>query len=78
MFYLKLHITCTPHTPNSPSVPYIFWGVLHWVLDEACGILVPQRGMEPVSAALEGGFSVTGPPGKPSCTAVSFSMARCT
>ena len=30
----------------------------------ACGILVPRRGIEPMSPALEGGFSTTGPPGK--------------
>ena len=31
----------------------------------ACGILVPQLGIEPASPALEGGgFSTTGPPGK--------------
>ena len=31
---------------------------------EACGILVPRPGIEPVSPALEGGFLTTGPPGK--------------
>ena len=30
----------------------------------ACGILVPQPGIEPASRALEGGFLTTGPPGK--------------
>ena len=30
----------------------------------ACGILVPQPGIKPVSPALEGGFLTTGPPGK--------------
>ena len=30
----------------------------------ACGILVPRPGIEPVSPALEGRFSTTGPPGK--------------
>ena len=30
----------------------------------ACGILVPQPGIEPRSPALEGGFFTTGPPGK--------------
>ena len=30
----------------------------------ACGILVPQLGIEPLSPALEGGFLTTGPPGK--------------
>ena len=30
----------------------------------ACGILVPQPGIEPVSTALEGRFLTTGPPGK--------------
>ena len=38
------------------------------VLGPSCptvyGILVPQPGLEPVSPALEGGFSTTGPPGK--------------
>ena len=29
----------------------------------ACGILVPPSGMEPVSAALQGGFLTIGPPG---------------
>ena len=30
----------------------------------ACGILVPQPGMEPASLVLEGGFLTTGPPEK--------------
>ena len=30
----------------------------------ACGILVPQPGIEPISPALEGKFLTTGPPGK--------------
>ena len=30
----------------------------------ACGILVPQQGIDPPSPALEGGFLTTGPPGK--------------
>ena len=30
----------------------------------ACGILVPQPGIEPMSPALEDGFFTTGPPGK--------------
>ena len=30
----------------------------------ACGILVPQLGIEPASPALEGGFLTTGPLGK--------------
>ena len=28
---------------------------------EACGILAPRLGLEPMSPALEGGFSTTGP-----------------
>ena len=31
---------------------------------KACGILVPQPGIEPVSPALPGRFLTTGPPGK--------------
>ena len=31
---------------------------------EACGILVPQSGVEPYSPVLEGGFSTTGSSGK--------------
>ena len=31
---------------------------------KACGILVPQPGIEPTSPALEGRFPTTGPPGK--------------
>ena len=30
----------------------------------ACGILIPQPGIEPMSPALPSGFSTTGPPGK--------------
>ena len=49
---------------------YLFW--LHWVFvvdcrlscPEACEIVVPQPGTEPMSPALEGGFLTTGPPGK--------------
>ena len=29
-----------------------------------CGILIPRPAIEPVSPALEGGFSTAGPPGK--------------
>lgn len=59
VFYLKLQTTRTPHVPNSPSCALTFFleGALHWVLVEARGVLVPQPGTEPVSAALEGGFS---------------------
>ena len=31
---------------------------------KACGILVPQPGMEPASLGLHGGSLTTGPPGK--------------
>ena len=31
----------------------------------ACGILIPQAGIKPISLALQGGFLTTGPPGKP-------------
>ena len=30
----------------------------------ACGILVPQPGIKPMSPALQGRFLTTGPPGK--------------
>ena len=30
----------------------------------ACGLLTPQPGIEPTSPALQGGFLITGPPGK--------------
>ena len=30
----------------------------------ACGILAPQPGIKPMTPALEGGFLMTGPPGK--------------
>ena len=30
----------------------------------ACGILVPEPGIEPMSPALASGFLTTGPPGK--------------
>ena len=30
----------------------------------ACGVLVPQPGMEPMSPALQGGFLTIEPPGK--------------
>ena len=35
-----------------------------WAFPIACGILVPQPGIEPTSPALEGGFLTTGPPEK--------------
>ena len=40
----------------------------------ACGILVPRPGIEPMSPALEGGSSTTGPPGK-SLKQLSFIVA---
>ena len=42
----------------------------------ACGILVPQPGIEPASPALEGGFLTTGPPGK-SVSSVFYSKMFC-
>ena len=36
-----------------------------FVAPTACGILVPQPGIEPVSPAMAGGFLTTVPPGKP-------------
>ena len=38
--------------------------VLGFSCSLACGILVPQAGIEPVFPTLEGGFLTTGPPGK--------------
>ena len=42
----------------------------------ACGILVPQPGIEPGSPALEGGFLTTGPPGKSPNHHISLSEAQ--
>ena len=64
LFGFILHFTALKNT-------YLFiW--LHWVFvsacglscPEACGILIPQPGIEPASPALEGRFLTTGPPGK--------------
>ena len=38
----------------------MFWCFGH----EACGILIPQLGIEPAPTALEGEVLTTGPPGK--------------
>ena len=38
----------------------------------ACGILVPQPGIEPMFSALEGRFLTTGPPGKSQCFTLSY------
>ena len=53
----------------------ITWGLLLWLTDSlvvlglsgpaGCGVLVPGSGIEPQSAAMQGGFLATGPPGKP-------------
>ena len=38
---------------------------MFWFFDsKACGILVPQSGMEPAPRALESEVLATGPPGK--------------
>ena len=37
----------------------------------ACEILAPQSGIKPVPPALEGGFIITGPPGKSSRVTIS-------
>ena len=45
----------------------VVWGLLSSLglsCPSACGILIPQPGIEPVSPALEGGFLTTGPSGK--------------
>ena len=61
LFGFILHFTALKNT-------YLFiW--LHWVFvsacglscPEACGILIPQPGIEPASPALEGRFLTTGP-----------------
>ena len=41
----------------------------------ACGILVPPPGIQPASAALQGGFFTTGPPGKSSISLFSSSVS---
>ena len=35
-----------------------------WAQKLPCGLLTPQPGIEPTSPALQGGFLITGPPGK--------------
>ena len=53
----------------------ITWGLSLWPVDSlvvvcrfscsmACGSLVPQPGIEPISPTLQGEFLTTGPPGK--------------
>ena len=50
------------------------WGVV-LSCPAACGILVPQPGIEPGSRALEGGFLTTEPPGSPSLASIfTFSL----
>ena len=41
---------------------------------EACGILVPQPGIKPMSTTLESGFLTTGSPGKSSSTSFLLSV----
>ena len=43
---------------------FILFIWLHWVLVKACGILVSQPGIDPVSPALQGGLLTSGLPGK--------------
>ena len=51
------------HFLNHPTLLLIFtW--LRQILVTACGILVPQQGIKPVSPALEGRILTTGPPRK--------------
>ena len=40
----------------------IFFGIFFWLHCEACGILVPQPWIEPMSPALEGRVLTTRPP----------------
>ena len=49
---------------KSKSVDFKCIFFFFWPYRTACGILVPQPGIEPVSPALEGGVSTTGPPGR--------------
>ena len=43
---------------------------------EACGILVPQPGMEPASPALQGGFPTAGPSGESQVVFLVTSLSR--
>ena len=60
---------------SSPRKIFVYLFRLPWVFivarglncPIACGILVPQPGIKPVSPALEGRFLTTGPPGKSPC-----------
>ena len=47
-----------------------------FVAPAACGILVPQPGIEPTSPALEGGFLTTGPPGKSQDSSYFFTVIQ--
>ena len=48
----------------SNLLQYCFCFLFQFVGQEACGILVPQSGIEPTHSVLEGKVSTTGPPGK--------------
>ena len=43
-------------------------------LPEACRILVPQSGIEPVSPALQGEFFTTGPSQRSSCLFLDYNL----
>ena len=40
------------------------WAAMSFSVVVACGILIPQPGIEPTSPTLEGRFPAAGPPGK--------------
>ena len=42
-------------------ISFIF---IFWLSCAACGLFIPQTGMEPAPPALEGKILTTGPPGK--------------
>ena len=64
--YEELDTTEPLNNNNNLSV-WVCWVflVVHEIsISAACGILVSQPGIEPVSPALQGGFLTIGPPGK--------------
>ena len=61
----------TQHFSLSSCVPWVPEHVASVVVahvlsySAACGVLVPQPGIEPTFPALQGGFVTPGPPGNP-------------
>ena len=66
--FITAHRLSSHGTQAPECTDFSSYGMCRLSCSKACGIIVPQPGLEPTSPALQGKFLITRPRGKPSPT----------